>query len=56
VKEAAASKAKSQYAQALQMGYGYLCAASDFFTSDMDPDALKARLGVGKPGRDGKSV
>ena len=56
VKEAAGAEAKSHYAQALQMGYGYLCAASDFFTSDMTPEALKERLDVGQPGRDGKSV
>jgi hypothetical protein len=28
----------------------------EFFTSDMEIEALKARLDVGKPGRDGKSV
>ncbi len=56
VKEAAEADAKSQYAQALQIGFGYLCAASEFFTTDMVPDALKARLDIGKPGRDGKSV
>ena len=56
VKEAATADAKSHYAQALQMGYGYLCAASEFFSSEMSTEALKARLDVGKPGRDGKSV
>lgn len=56
VKDAAEAEAKSHYAQALRMGYGYLCAASDFFTSDMAPEALKERLDVGIPGRDGESV
>lgn len=56
VKEAAAAEAKSHYGQALQMGYGYLCAASEFFKSDMEPEVLKARLDIGKAGRDGKSV
>jgi hypothetical protein len=38
------------------MGYGYLKAASDFFTSDSDPEDLRNQLDIGKPGRDGKGV
>jgi len=44
------------HAQALKMGYGYLCAASEFFFSDMTPETLTERLDIGKKGRDGKSV
>ncbi|OGG56262.1 MAG: hypothetical protein A3F84_10340 [Candidatus Handelsmanbacteria bacterium RIFCSPLOWO2_12_FULL_64_10] len=56
VREAARAEALSHYAQALRMGYGYLCAASDFFAGDMSPEALRERLDVGRPGRDGKGV
>jgi len=48
--------AGSHYGQAIQMGYGYLKAASDFFTSDSDPEDLRNQLDIGKPGRDGKGV
>jgi hypothetical protein len=56
VREAARIEARSHYAQALKMGYGYLRAASDFFAGDMSPEALRERLDVGRPGRDGKGV
>ena len=53
---AAGEDARSHYAQALKMGYGYLKAASDFFSSDSGPEDLRTRLDIGKPGRDGKIV
>ena len=56
VREAAEAGAASHYAQAVKMGFGYIRAASEFFTGDMTPEDLKPRLDIGKPGRDGKSV
>lgn len=49
-------EADSQYGQALQMGYGYLVSASEFFDGDMDPEDLKVKLKIGQKGRDGQSV
>lgn len=56
VHQAVAAEARSHYAQALKMGYGYLAAASAFFAGDMSPETLAERLNIGKPGRDGESV
>ncbi len=56
VREVTRIEARSHYAQALRTGYGYLRAASDFFAGDMSPEALRERLDVGRPGRDGKGV
>ena len=53
---AAGAEARSHYAQALKLGFGYLRAASDFFTSDMTPEELSRRLDIGSPGRDGHAV
>ncbi|GAB4458954.1 MAG: hypothetical protein OHK0029_20930 [Armatimonadaceae bacterium] len=56
VAAAVAAPAKSHYAQALQMGYIYIRAASDFFVSDMTPDELNRQFKIGELGRDGKPV
>ena len=46
----AAAAAQSQYARALQMGYGYLRAASDYFQGRIELDVYKDRLGRGQQG------
>jgi uncharacterized protein (DUF2267 family) len=56
IKEALHQVPRSHYAQALKLAYGYLQAASDFFTSTMALDELKARLDIGEPGMDGLAV
>lgn len=53
---AAEAEACSQYGKALQRGYGYLRAASAFFTGEIQMLALKDALEIGKLGRDGKGV
>ena len=56
VKQAVQAEANSHYAQALKMGYGYLKAASDFFSGDMAVGTLREQLDIGKKGRDGLVV
>lgn len=56
VREAAQAPASSHYAQALQLGYDYLAAASDYFTGASDREMLYQRLNIGKMGRDGIGV
>jgi hypothetical protein len=56
VTEALHQDARCHYGQALKLAYGYLQAASDFFTSSMALDALKTHLDIGKPGRDSVAV
>jgi len=56
VDEAIDAGAGSHYGHALVLATGYLRAASEFFTGRIEMDALKERLDIGKPGRDGKPV
>ena len=56
VEEAVAADATSHYGKALKIAMGYLRAADEFFTSDMDLETLKRRLDIGKAGRDGLAV
>ena len=56
VQEVVKAETQSHYAQALRMGYGYLCAASEFFTGDMAPEVLRERRDIGRPGKDGRGV
>jgi hypothetical protein len=56
VTEALHQDVHCHYGQALKLAYGYLQAASDFFTSSMALDALKSHLDIGKPGQDGVAV
>jgi hypothetical protein len=46
----------SHYAKALQTGFHYLLAASQYFNTDMSLTALQKKLDIGKPGRDGIAV
>jgi hypothetical protein len=56
VTAAADAPARSHYGQALQLGWSYLKAASDFFTGELSAAELTARLNIGRPGRDGFGV
>jgi hypothetical protein len=48
--------ADSHYAQALATACRYLEAASRCFEREIDADELRASLGIGKAGRDGRPV
>ncbi|MFP4056636.1 MAG: hypothetical protein ACLF0G_07195 [Candidatus Brocadiia bacterium] len=50
------SEPASHYAQALRLALGYLDAASEFFSGEISAQALRRRLDIGEPGRDGRSV
>ena len=53
VEKAVKAEADSHYAQAVKKGYNYIEAASKFFTEDMEVEALKDKLKIGKKGRHG---
>jgi hypothetical protein len=48
--------AASHYAGALKTACGYLRATGAFFAGKLEPEALRERFDIGKPGRDGKVV
>ena len=48
--------ASSHYGQALQLGMGYVEAASSYFIGGLSIEELKVRFKIGKAGRDGKAV
>lgn len=56
VATAVALPARSHYGQALQLGWDYLKAASDFFAGKLSTAELSARLNIGRVGRDGIGV
>jgi hypothetical protein len=56
VTRALTQNAFSHYAQAVETGYRYLQAASDYFSTNMNLETLRKRLDIGRLGRDGIAV
>ena len=56
ISAAVAADPASHYGKALKLAYGYIKAASDYYSSDMPFEELKERLDIGKKGRDGNTV
>jgi len=56
VEDAYSAHPVSHYARALKLAFGYLRAASAFWTGDIALGDLPERFDIGQPGRDGMSV